>query len=53
MNRRTLDVALPMSYAAVVVATVFLAHNAVAGVAAVGGILLGTYYAVLRKNISQ
>ncbi len=53
MNRRTLDVALPMLYAAIVVATVFIWHGggAVGAVAAIGAVLLGIYYAALRRNI--
>jgi hypothetical protein len=53
MNRRTLDVALPMLYAAIVVATATIWHGGkvVGAVAAVGAILLGVYYAALRRNL--
>jgi len=53
MNRRTFDVLLPMLYAAVVTATVLIAHNgkATSAVAAVGAILLGAYYAAIRRNL--
>jgi hypothetical protein len=53
VNRRTLDIAVPMVYAIAVVATVFVGSGtAVAGVAAVGGMLVGLYFAALRRNLS-
>ncbi len=54
MNRRTLDVALPMFYAASIVVTVLIAHNGgvISGVAVVGAILLAVYYAAVRRNLS-
>jgi hypothetical protein len=53
MNRRTLDVVLPMLYGAAVVATALLANGTAVGVvAAVGAILVGAYYAGIRRNLS-
>jgi hypothetical protein len=41
-----------MLYAAAIVLTVFIASGrAVAAVAAVGAVLLGLYYAALRRNL--
>jgi hypothetical protein len=52
MNRRTLDLALPMLYAAVIVAVALLTSGkAVTVVAVVGALLLGIYYAALRRNL--
>ena len=52
MNRRTFDVLLPMLYAAVIVASAMLANGRITSVvAAVGGILLGAYYAAIRRNL--
>jgi hypothetical protein len=52
MNRRTFDVLLPMLYAAVVVATGLLSTGRAAGVvAAVGAVLVGAYYAAIRRNL--
>ncbi|MDP9862881.1 MULTISPECIES: hypothetical protein [Streptosporangium] len=55
MNRRTLDLAVPMVFAAVMVlAAVFGAGGtAVRAVALVGGMAVAIYYAALRKNIKQ
>jgi hypothetical protein len=52
VNRRTLDLALPMLYAAIIVAVALLANGtAVTVVAVVGAMLLGIYYAALRRNL--
>jgi hypothetical protein len=54
MNRRTLDVVLPMLYAAAIVATAMLASGTATGVvAAVGALVLGAYYAGIRRNLTQ
>jgi hypothetical protein len=54
MNRRTLDVVLPMVYAAAIVGTFMLTDGKATGVvAAVGAILLGAYYAAIRRNLTQ
>jgi len=54
VNRRTLDVALPMLYAAIIVVTVLIWHSGgvITGVAVVGAILLAIYYAGVRRNLS-
>jgi hypothetical protein len=53
MNRRTLDVVLPMVYAAAIVGTAMLASGtATSVVAALGAILLGAYYAGIRRNLT-
>jgi hypothetical protein len=54
VNRRTLDVVLPMLYAALIVVTVLIWHSGgvITGVAVVGAILLAIYYAGVRRNLS-
>jgi len=54
MNRRTLDVLIPMLYAAAIVLTVLVASGtAVTVVAVVGAMLVGAYFAAIRRNLSQ
>jgi hypothetical protein len=54
MNRRTLDVLIPMLYGAAVVATALLAGGkALTAVAAVGAVLVGAYFAAIRRNLSN
>ncbi len=54
MSRRTLDIVLPMLYAAAIVATTMLSSGKATGVvAAVGALLLGVYYAGIRRNLTQ
>lgn len=51
MDRRQLDMLLPMLFGlAVLIAALFL-DDAVFPVAVVGGILLGIYYAVFRSKL--
>lgn len=50
MNRRQLDVAVPLLYAIVVVATVLLFDSAIVPVAVVGAMLVGLYYAVRARG---
>jgi hypothetical protein len=53
VNRRTLDVAVPMVYAIAIVAAVFLGSGpVVTGVAVVGAMLVGLYFAALRRNLT-
>lgn len=53
MNRRTLDVLLPMLYAlAIVTASLFSTGKAVTAVAVIGSILIGIYFAALRQNLT-
>jgi hypothetical protein len=52
VNRRTLDVLIPMAYAAAIMAAVFAFGGKVtAAVAAIGAILVGAYFAALRRNL--
>ncbi|GAA4225749.1 hypothetical protein FHR32_002290 [Streptosporangium album] len=55
MNRRTLDLAVPMVFAAAIALAVILdaGGTTVRAVAVVGGISVGLYYAALRKNLKQ
>jgi hypothetical protein len=54
MNRRTLDVVVPMVYGGAVVATVLLASGrAVTAVAAIGAVVVAIYYAGVRRNITR
>jgi membrane associated rhomboid family serine protease len=52
MNRRTLDIVLPGLYVIAILIAVFAGGGpAVGAVAAIGGILLGMYWAALRRNL--
>ena len=52
MNRRTLDVVVPMAYAIAILIAVFAAGGAAVGaVAAIGAILVGMYFAAIRRNL--
>jgi len=52
MNRRTFDVLLPILYViAIVAAGMFGNATWVGGVATIGALLLGAYYAALRQNL--
>jgi len=52
MNRRTFDVLLPIVYVIAIVLAGFIANETwMGGVATIGALLLGAYYAALRKNI--
>jgi hypothetical protein len=52
MNRRTLDVLIPMIYvAAILVAQFAFGGNVTTAVAVIGAILVGAYFAALRRNL--
>jgi hypothetical protein len=52
MNRRTLDIAVPALYVlALLVAVVLQDAGAVGGVAVIGAVLVGVYFAALRQNL--
>ena len=52
MNRRTFDVLLPIVYViAIVLAGIVADATWVGGVATIGALLLGAYYAALRQNL--
>ena len=51
MDRKTLDVGLPMLYALVMVVCSIWAKSAVSPVAIIGAILLGAYYAILHPKL--
>jgi hypothetical protein len=53
MDRRTLDVGLPMLYALVMVVCSLWAKGAVSPVAIIGAILLGGYYAIARPKLVE
>jgi hypothetical protein len=51
MNRRTLDIAVPLIYViALLVAVMLQDPAAVGGVAVIGAVLVGLYFAALRPN---
>lgn len=53
MNRRTFDVLVPALYAvAILIAVFFGSGNSVGAVAAIGGVLVGAYWAGIRRNLS-
>lgn len=52
MNRRTLDVLVPMVYVIAIMITVFAGGGTpLVAVAAIGGVCVGAYYAALRQNL--
>jgi hypothetical protein len=52
MNRRTLDIAIPMLFALAILITVFTVGGAAVGaVAVIGGVLVGMYFAAIRRNL--
>jgi hypothetical protein len=56
VNRRTLDIAVPLVFAAAMAVAVIVVGadgTAVRVVAVVGGMGIALYYAALRKNINQ
>jgi len=52
MNRKQLDVAVPMLYAIAVVVTVLYFDNAIVPVTVVGAMLIGLYYSVRARGAS-
>jgi hypothetical protein len=54
LNRRTLDLLVPFVYAlAIMIAVFFGSGGAVTATAAIGAIIVGAYYAALRRNLKQ
>ena len=50
MDQRTLDVAVPVTYAALVAASAMWFSSALVPVAVVGGVLVGLYWSALRQK---
>jgi len=54
MNRRTLDTVLPMLYVVAILIAVFFGNGKATGaVAAIGGVLVGAYWAGIRQNLKK
>jgi hypothetical protein len=54
MNRKTLDILVPMVYVLAILVAVFIGDDAgVGGVATIGAVLVAIYYAALRQNIKK
>ena len=54
MNRRTLDILVPVAYViAVLVAILIGDSGGVGGVAIIGAVCVGAYYAAFRQNINK
>ena len=54
MNRRTLDIAIPMIYGILVVMMYLTINGKVATIVTiVGAMLVGLYFAALRQNVRQ
>ena len=52
LNRRTLDILVPMIYVLLIlIAVFFFDAYSVGGVATIGAVCVGIYYAALRQNI--
>lgn len=50
MNRKQLDIAVPMLYAILIVATVFFFEDAIVPVAVIGAMLMGLYYSIRARG---
>ena len=54
MNRKTLDILVPMVYVLAILVAVFIGDDAgVGGVATIGAVLVAIYYAAVRQNIKK
>jgi hypothetical protein len=54
VNRRTLDILVPMVYVLAILVAVFIGNEVgVGGVATIGAIFVAAYYAALRQNIKK
>jgi len=54
MNRRTLDIVIPMLYVVAIMVAVFFAGGKVVGaVSVIGAILVGMYWAGIRRNLKS
>jgi hypothetical protein len=52
LNRRTLDILVPMIYVIAILVAVFVGNEtAVGAVATIGAVCVGAYYAALRQNL--
>jgi len=52
VNRRTLDIAVPILYVLAVLAAIIIGDSGgVGGVAIIGAVCVAAYYATLRQNI--
>jgi len=52
MNRRTLDLAVPMLYATAILIAIFAGGGAAVGaVSVIGAMFVGLYFAALRRNV--
>jgi hypothetical protein len=52
LNRRTLDILVPMIYVVAILIAVFAGNEtAVGAVATIGAVCVGAYYAALRQNL--
>ena len=54
VNRRTLDILLPIAYAAAILIAVYVGNPEWVGiVAVVGALVLGAYFVAFRRSISK
>ena len=52
MTRRTLDIAVPILYVIALLVAIFIRNEAgIGGVAVIGAVLVGLYFAALRQNL--
>jgi hypothetical protein len=51
MDRKMLDRTLPLVYAALIAASVFLFSHALVGIAVLGGLALALYYSAIRPRL--
>ena len=52
MNRRTVDIVVPIAYVLAILIALMIGDEAgIGGVAVIGAVCVGAYYAALRQNI--
>jgi len=54
VNRRTLDILVPIVYVIALFIAILLGDSGgVGGVAVIGGVLVGAYFAAFRRNVKS
>jgi hypothetical protein len=54
VNRRTLDILVPIVYVIALVIAIWIGEpGGVGGVAVIGGILVGAYFSAFRRNLKS
>ena len=53
MNRRTFDVLVPVAYVIALFIAILIGDNGGGGVAIIGAVCVGAYFAAFRQNINK